>query len=425
MLKWQSHAPLLISVSVVIVIITALLYRDYLTVQALSMSTTSVEVIMSCGDGSMDFGEVCDAGQPPLIPPDFNGATCIDYGYASGYLVCTDECMRIDTGQCYTCGNGSREAVEECDGGDYGGRTCLTYGYNAGILSCTGSCLVNLAGCFSTGLEGGSLPTQGGGGGGGGPHGGGATAGLEDGRDTPLPDTRVLISGKAYSNAVVNVLKEGEFRGTAQADSKAAFTFEDKGVMPGVASYSFWAQDKNKIKSSLYTITFQVSSYALTTVTGAYLAPTITSDKVTLKKGEEITIFGETIPEASVFVSIHSPEEILEKTTSDDDGEWRIYFDTERLVSEETHTAKAYFQSTENGIAVKSGESKLITFSLGEVLAEGACAKGDLNQDKKTNLTDFSILLYHWSSANACADQNHDGTVNLVDFSIMMFNWTG
>lgn len=46
---------------------------------------------------------------------------------------------------------------------------------------------------------------------------------------------------------------------------------------------------------------------------------------------------------------------------------------------------------------------------------------GDLNCDGKTNLTDFSILLFHWRTNHKVADINNDGSVNLVDFSIMMF----
>jgi hypothetical protein len=49
----------------------------------------------------------------------------------------------------------------------------------------------------------------------------------------------------------------------------------------------------------------------------------------------------------------------------------------------------------------------------------------DLNADGKLNLTDFSILLFHWGTDHAIADLNSDGRVNLTDFSILLFNWTG
>ena len=52
---------------------------------------------------------------------------------------------------------------------------------------------------------------------------------------------------------------------------------------------------------------------------------------------------------------------------------------------------------------------------------------GDINKDGKTNLKDFSILMYYWGQTpptNPCADINEDGTVNLKDFSIMLYWWT-
>ena len=43
----------------------------------------------------------------------------------------------------------------------------------------------------------------------------------------------------------------------------------------------------------------------------------------------------------------------------------------------------------------------------------------------KTNLVDFSILLYWWGKYNPAVDLNQDGIVNLPDFSILMYYWTG
>ena len=59
--------------------------------------------------------------------------------------------------------------------------------------------------------------------------------------------------------------------------------------------------------------------------------------------------------------------------------------------------------------------------------ATSAATKGDLNNDKKVNLVDFSIEAYWYKKKNppANVDLNHDGKVDLIDFSIMAYYWTG
>jgi hypothetical protein len=53
--------------------------------------------------------------------------------------------------------------------------------------------------------------------------------------------------------------------------------------------------------------------------------------------------------------------------------------------------------------------------------------KGDVNNDKRVNLIDFSIVAFWYKKPNAPAnvDINGDKKVDIVDFSIMAFNWTG
>ena len=51
---------------------------------------------------------------------------------------------------------------------------------------------------------------------------------------------------------------------------------------------------------------------------------------------------------------------------------------------------------------------------------------GDLNNDNRVDLVDFSILLFNWGvPKDSIADLNKDGKVDLVDFSILLYWWTG
>jgi len=48
---------------------------------------------------------------------------------------------------------------------------------------------------------------------------------------------------------------------------------------------------------------------------------------------------------------------------------------------------------------------------------------GDLNSDNSVNVTDLSILLSNYGTANSTADINSDGTVNILDMSILLSNY--
>ena len=294
------------------------------------------------------------------------------------------------------CGNDLREGDEQCDGSDLNGETCVNRGLPGGTLSCNDNCTFNTSAC-----------TSGGGGGG--------------GWTPPSVETKVVFKGKAYPNSSIAILKDGKTTTIVKADSKADFRAEITNITAGIYTFGLWAEDKNGIKSITYTLTFRVLSNTTTTVSGIFLPPTIDLDKTSLQKGEILNIFGQAVPEVKVDVHILSSE-IVEKTQTDEIGAWLLAFNTQPL-EEGTHITKARFNLNEEE---RSGFSGLLTFYIGEgVLPEELCPRADLNKDGRTNLIDFSILLYWWGTNNACCDQNQNGIVDLPDFSITMYYWTG
>lgn len=48
------------------------------------------------------------------------------------------------------CGDGVIESGEECDAGNLAGASCLSRGFNSGTLACTSSCLLDTLSCVST-----------------------------------------------------------------------------------------------------------------------------------------------------------------------------------------------------------------------------------------------------------------------------------
>ncbi|MBU4216343.1 hypothetical protein L6270_02130 [Candidatus Parcubacteria bacterium] len=392
---------------------------------------TTVEVLVSCGDGTVDAaaGEICDVGTLGSWPENVGTTTCqmfkdvFNNPFVSGVMHCATDCYAFNTEACYTCGNTYKEKEEGCDKLDFGNSTCLTLGFDSGSLICTPQCQISTINCVAMAHEGGTP----GGGSIGGSTGGssGLSTGFNPGADQPKAETKITVKGKSYPNSDVHVLVDGVVIGIVKADSKADFYFESIDIAPGVANFGFWSEDVSGLKSTLLTITLRIVAGAVTNISGVYIAPSIDVDKQSVKQGDNVKIYGQTVPGSDIKVHINSPQEFIEKIDSQDDGRYELVFNTAPL-EEDFHTAKAYFEVTAEGNIIKSGFSKLVSFHVGkEGIAPTPCPNGDLNHDKRVNITDFSILLYNWGTNNACSDQNQNGTVDLIDFSIMMYYWTG
>ncbi len=189
---------------------------------------TTVEVLVSCGNGIIEEInlEVCDKGDPPLVPVDVGTSTCQDFDdifgdvFASGDLGCADDCLSLDSDTCYTCGNTHKEEVEGCDTNDFGGAFCSSFGYSKGSLVCTDYCEISTVNCEAMEDEGG-LPGGGGSGSGGAPGvpDGYKPGALEEG------ETKVVIRGKSYPNSDVHILVDGVVIGIVASDAKADFYF--------------------------------------------------------------------------------------------------------------------------------------------------------------------------------------------------------
>lgn len=390
-------------------------------------ATTSVTVIVVCGDGYKEISEVCDKGRvSPYIAPDFGTSTCQDYGFLAGNLTCSDDCSQILTTMCNSCGNNIREGLEKCDNLDFGGATCQSAtGLNSGYLACHVSCALDPTHCYSVNIPEPGYPASGGGGGSTSGGGSGVVPGFNPGQNNSLSPTKVVIKGKAFPASDVHILMDGKVIGIVKADSKADFYFETTEISPGVATFGFWAENKEGIKSTAFSLTFRVVGGAVTTISGAYLAPSIGVDKSKVSKGEIVNIFGQSIPNADIYIYVNSESEIIKQVETDNIGAYLLPMNTEVLGDEEFHLAKSLFQVNDGSGIVRSGFSNSVSFYVGSKGTASKCAGADLNGDKRVNLTDFSILLYNWGTNNECSDQNHDGRVNLTDFSIMMYYWTG
>ena len=98
----------------------------------------------SCGNGSIDGREVCDGD-------DLGGVTCSDVGYANPTgLGCTTRCELDESGCTASCDGGLLEPGEDCDGDDFGDASCTDFGFSSEAgLSCD-NCQIDSSGCMAT-----------------------------------------------------------------------------------------------------------------------------------------------------------------------------------------------------------------------------------------------------------------------------------
>jgi len=307
------------------------------------------------------------------------------------------------------CGNGVKESGESCDGTDLAGASCTSQGYTGGTLSCNSSCNFITSAC-----------TSGGGGGGGG---GGYVAPAE---------TAAVFSGRAYPKSTVTLLKDAQIAATTIAGTDANFQISISGLSGGNYIFSVYSEDNKGIRSSLLTFPVSVTSGVTTDVSSIFITPTIAVDKSEVKRGDNIAIFGQSAPQADIVVSVNSEEEFFGKTISDKEGIYLYNFDSS-FVDYGTHYTKS---KASIGNQAVSGFSNVISFKVGtkNIMMElpKAVAKGDLNNDKRVNLVDFSIAAYWYKrtisvefKSKEAERLNSDGKVDLIDFSIMAYYWTG
>lgn len=255
-------------------------------------------------------------------------------------------------------------------------------------------------------------------GGGGGGGGGGITV-----------PTIVNFSGLAYPMSKITILKNGVVAVTTTADALAGFSASiNQGLTTGTYNFSVYGEDSNGIKSLSFTFPVYVTEGTTVNIGGIFLSPTIDIDKSEVKKGDNILVFGQTVPNTNIHIVFHSDQEILKQTMTGPTGLYAYSMNTAPL-EYGNHNVKSK-TLIDQDIRAISTELPFIVGLVSKLKDDkNHCGtlRGDLNCDGRVNLVDFSIMAYWYKkpSPPKRIDLSGDGHVTLVDFSIMAFNWTG
>lgn len=236
----------------------------------------------------------------------------------------------------------------------------------------------------------------------------------------------VVFTGKAYPFSRVNILKDGELAITTTAGRDANFNVSLQRIPAGQYTFSAYAEDDKQIRSTALTFPVTIAANATVLASGIFLAPTITTDKSEVRRGDPLMVLGKSAPSSSIALTINSTTPRTIGVQSSGDGSYFASVDTAALEwGSHTVRSRASFD------AFTTPHSSAIRFAVGTqniaTVLQTVPEKGDLNNDNRVNLVDFSVLAF-WHkrpSPPAAVDINGDGIVSLVDFSILAYYWTG
>lgn len=229
------------------------------------------------------------------------------------------------------------------------------------------------------------------------------------------PDSgNIVFNGNAFPEASVTFLNNNAVAGTTVADPTSAFTKTLTALTPGVHTFGIYGTDSQNRTTLMLSFDLNIVSGGTITVSGILLPP-ILSVPTSTPRSQPFEESGLAKSSSTVTTFTDNHGQISQQTQTDTTGQWRI------AISQVLHLGvRAVTALVNDGL----GNQSVVTNPQNITVLISA----NLNNDSKTDITDFSILMYNYGShdpTNKAADINDDGPVDLVDFSVMMFNWTG
>jgi len=224
----------------------------------------------------------------------------------------------------------------------------------------------------------------------------------------------IRIIGDAFPNASVTFLVDDAVAGTATANSSSQFDKTINALSPANHKFSIFAEAGDGRRT--LTISFNTTILAGLTITvSGLILPAIISVPTSYKRPAPVSQTGLAKNNSTVTTFTDNTGTITKQTSTNANGEWSAPISN--ILHLGDHTTKALVQDS---FGTQSEFSEIKNFT--------SLISADLNIDSKTNLTDFSILMFDYAKTepiNRAADINDDGPTNLIDFSVMMFYWTG
>jgi hypothetical protein len=237
-----------------------------------------------------------------------------------------------------------------------------------------------------------------------------------------------IFSGRAYPGSIISVIKNGLVVNELPTASDGTFEVPIRSILPGTYTFSVQAKDGTGLKSSKVTYTIVIDSGTATEVRGIMMPPTITTNKLEVKLGDDIIVSGKAIPYSNVAVTLFAKDGVTRSVVASSSGVWSYTLPTTGLsLGDYNIKSQSKIQSD------VSLYSETVLFTVGtsnkirKTVSSLVNARCDLNNDGRVNLLDFSIMAFWYKRLGfpLRIDLNSDSRINLTDLSILAYCWTG
>lgn len=250
--------------------------------------------------------------------------------------------------------------------------------------------------------------------------GGGST-----GSGSSTPAASVSLSGTAFPNAKLTVLRDGAVATSLIANPDGSFVISLNNLNFGNYQLTIFAEDPSGVISSSHVLNVSLINTQPISFANIVIPPTMSSTHLVVAMGQQYVLFGYAPAGSTVEVTRFGGGS-LGVTTADGNGLWQLPLVGSSLLGLQTLRA----QATLNGFSSLFSRPISILFAeLGQQPPPPPQLAGcvDYNKDKRINLIDFSILLFWFGKDNPppTIDCNRDNRIDIKDFSILMFFWTG
>ncbi len=239
----------------------------------------------------------------------------------------------------------------------------------------------------------------------------------------------IVISGTAFPNAKLTLLKDGSVSTTLIANPDGSFRITLNNLSFGNYQLSLFSEDPTGQKSAPQIINVPAFTTEPYVYSGIVLPPTLSSSSLLVEIGKSVSLFGYTASDSSVDFETTTGVS-LGTVTAGSNGLYRFNLTANLPPAIYSIIAKASL----NGSRSQSSQPIRLLFYKGNIpndqipeppIQYATCV--DYNNDRHVGLVDFSILLFWFgkSPVPSSIDCNGDKVINIIDFSILMYFWTG